>query len=136
MGCCGFGLYASRRGKFVVWADLLRNLKLRGDEHVLDLGCGRGAVLLLAAEQLSTGKAVGVDLWSPSKLGMRKTVKVARRPQRTFFLASIPGLWQVSQWSLRATSFRSTLVVILAVACLAAGLAGGVFWARQAMLQS
>lgn len=63
LGCCGFGLYASRRGKFVVWADLLRDLKLRGDERVLDLGCGRGAVLLLAAQHLSTGRAVGVDLW-------------------------------------------------------------------------
>jgi arsenite methyltransferase len=63
LGCSGFGLYASRRGKFVVWAELLRNLKLRGDERVLDLGCGRGAVLLLAAQHLTTGRAVGVDLW-------------------------------------------------------------------------
>jgi arsenite methyltransferase len=63
LGCSGFGLYASRRGKFVVWAELLRDLKLRGDEWVLDLGCGRGAVLLLAAQHLTTGRAVGVDLW-------------------------------------------------------------------------
>jgi arsenite methyltransferase len=62
-GCCGFGLYASRRGKFVVWEELFRSLKLRGDERVLDLGCGRGAVLLLAAQQLTTGRAIGVDLW-------------------------------------------------------------------------
>jgi len=61
--CSGFGLYASRRGKFVVWAELFRQLNLRGDERVLDLGCGRGAVLLLAAQHLSTGRAVGVDLW-------------------------------------------------------------------------
>jgi hypothetical protein len=27
------------------------------------LGCGRGAVLLLAAQHLTTGRAVGVDLW-------------------------------------------------------------------------
>src|SRR5579859_6065424 len=63
LGCCGFGLYASRRGKFGVWAELRRDLKLRGDERVLDLGCGRGAVLLMAAQHLTTGKAVGVDLW-------------------------------------------------------------------------
>jgi len=63
-GFCGFGFYASRRGKFVVWAKLLHDLKLKGDERVLDLGCGRGAVLLLAAQYLSIGKAVGVDLWS------------------------------------------------------------------------
>jgi ubiquinone/menaquinone biosynthesis C-methylase UbiE len=29
----------------------------------LDLGCGRGAVLLLAAQHLTTGRAVGADLW-------------------------------------------------------------------------
>lgn len=63
LGCCGFGLYASRRGKFVVWEELFRGLKLRGDEWILDLGCGRGAVLLLAAQHLTTGRAVGVDLW-------------------------------------------------------------------------
>ncbi len=57
------GLYASLRGKFVVWATLIDQLALRGDEKILDLGCGRGAVLLLAAQQLTTGRAIGVDLW-------------------------------------------------------------------------
>jgi SAM-dependent methyltransferase len=56
-------LYTTRRGKFVVWAGLLDRLGLRGDERVLDLGCGRGAVLLMAAQRLTTGRAVGVDLW-------------------------------------------------------------------------
>jgi SAM-dependent methyltransferase len=62
-GCFGLGLHASRRGKFLVWTQLFRQLNLRGDEHILDLGCGRGAVLLLAAQHLTTGRAVGVDLW-------------------------------------------------------------------------
>src|SRR5438874_9219074 len=56
-------LYTTLRGKFVVWAELLDRLKLRGDERILDLGCGRGAVLLMAAQHLTTGRAVGVDLW-------------------------------------------------------------------------
>ncbi|WP_207933530.1 class I SAM-dependent methyltransferase [Actinomadura sp. GC306] len=30
---------------------------------MLDLGCGRGAVLLAAARRLPRGRAVGVDLW-------------------------------------------------------------------------
>ena len=55
--------HTTLRGKFLVWADLLDKLQLQGDERILDLGCGRGAVLLLAAEYLSTGRAVGVDLW-------------------------------------------------------------------------
>jgi arsenite methyltransferase len=63
MACAGCGLYASRRGKFVVWAKLLDQLALQGDERILDLGCGRGAVLLMAAQLLTTGRAAGVDLW-------------------------------------------------------------------------
>ena len=42
-----------------VWAELLDTLNLRGDERILDLGCGRGAVLLMAAQHLTTGRAVG-----------------------------------------------------------------------------
>src|SRR5262245_34657365 len=56
-------LYTTLRGKFVVWAGLLDKVNLRGDERILDLGCGRGAVLLMAAQHLTTGRAVGVDLW-------------------------------------------------------------------------
>jgi len=56
-------VYTSRAGKFQVWSELLTELDLRGDEVVLDLGCGRGAVLLMAAALLPAGKAVGVDLW-------------------------------------------------------------------------
>jgi arsenite methyltransferase len=56
-------LYSSRRGKFEVWAELLDELDLHGDEHVLDVGCGRGAVLLLAAERVPRGRAVGADIW-------------------------------------------------------------------------
>ncbi|MET7460893.1 class I SAM-dependent methyltransferase [Nonomuraea sp. NPDC005501] len=54
-------LYTTRRGKFAVWAAELERLK--GDERLLDLGCGRGAVLLLAARRLPEGRATGVDLW-------------------------------------------------------------------------
>lgn len=56
-------MYATRSGKFVVWERVLRDLRLAGDETVLDLGCGRGAVLLAAAKRLPRGRAIGVDLW-------------------------------------------------------------------------
>jgi ubiquinone/menaquinone biosynthesis C-methylase UbiE len=59
----GLYLHSTLRGKFVVWADLLDQLNLRGDERLLDMGCGRGAVLLMAAQRLTTGRAAGVDLW-------------------------------------------------------------------------
>jgi len=59
----GFYLHGTLRGKFLLWADLLESLNLRGDERILDMGCGRGAVLLMAAQHLTTGRAVGMDLW-------------------------------------------------------------------------
>jgi len=43
-------LYSTRWGKFAVWAELLNGLQLRGDERVLDLGCGRGAILSIVAK--------------------------------------------------------------------------------------
>jgi arsenite methyltransferase len=59
----------SRRGKFEVWARLLTALDLRGDERLLDLGCGRGAVLLTAAKLVPRGRAVGVDIWRADQTG-------------------------------------------------------------------
>jgi SAM-dependent methyltransferase len=63
LGSAASYLYTTRRGKLVAWDALLESLSLRGDERVLDVGCGRGAVLLLAAQRVPRGKATGVDLW-------------------------------------------------------------------------
>ncbi len=56
-------LYSTGPGKRAIWAQELDDLGLRGDEHVLDVGCGRGAVLMLAARRLPAGLAVGADVW-------------------------------------------------------------------------
>lgn len=59
-------VYTTRVGKFRAWANILSQLRLRGDEQALDMGCGRGAILLMVASLLPRGKAVGVDLWKSS----------------------------------------------------------------------
>ncbi len=41
----------------------------RGDEQVLDVGCGRGLLLAGAAKRLSTGHATGIDIWSNVDMG-------------------------------------------------------------------
>jgi ubiquinone/menaquinone biosynthesis C-methylase UbiE len=51
-------------GKFRARDRLLDNLHLRGDETVLDVGCGHGLLLIGAAKRLPRGRAVGLDLWS------------------------------------------------------------------------
>ena len=57
-------LYTTRRGKFLEWEGILDRLRLRGDERVLDMGCGRGAVLTAVARRLTTGRVTGIDIWS------------------------------------------------------------------------
>jgi arsenite methyltransferase len=60
-------IYATKAGKFEVWNRILDDLRLQGDETVLDMGCGRGAVLLATAKRLPRGRAIGVDLWQPDQ---------------------------------------------------------------------
>lgn len=70
-------LYATRAGKFEVWNRILDELRLRGDETVLDLGCGRGAVLLAAAKRLPRGRAMGIDLWRADQTGNSPSATMA-----------------------------------------------------------
>jgi arsenite methyltransferase len=56
--------HTTRRGKFLEWDRILDRTHLRGDEMVLDMGCGRGAVLTAVAHRLTTGRVTGVDIWS------------------------------------------------------------------------
>jgi arsenite methyltransferase len=63
LGVAASYFYSSGPGKLSVWKELLDELDLRGDEHVLDIGCGRGAVLISAAHRLPRGRVTGVDIW-------------------------------------------------------------------------
>jgi arsenite methyltransferase len=62
MGC--LMLYWSRIRKITECRALLELIDWRGDEQVLDVGCGRGLLLIHSAQKLTTGKATGIDIWS------------------------------------------------------------------------
>jgi SAM-dependent methyltransferase len=63
IAAAGVMVWGSKVGKLRLRERVLDGLALRGDECVLDVGCGRGLMLLGAAKRLTTGKAVGIDLW-------------------------------------------------------------------------
>ena len=48
---------------------LLDSRDWRGDEKVLDIGCGRGLLAVAAARQVPHGKVTGIDLWQAKDLG-------------------------------------------------------------------
>lgn len=58
----------SKVGKFRHRDRMLTKIDWRGDEQVLDVGTGRGVLLIAAAKRLRTGKAVGIDIWSTKDL--------------------------------------------------------------------
>jgi len=58
----GMVLYG-RSGKLALREQILDRVPWQGVEHVLDVGCGRGLLLIGAARRLSSGKAIGVDTW-------------------------------------------------------------------------
>ena len=59
---------SSKFGKVREREAYLDLLAWRGDERVLDVGCGRGLFLIGAAKRLSTGRATGIDIWQTADL--------------------------------------------------------------------
>ncbi|QAY61209.1 class I SAM-dependent methyltransferase [Microbacterium protaetiae] len=57
----GLFWHASLRGKFAVWREVLN--KVPSAQHVLDMGCGRGAVAIMTAQRFPDAQITGVDLW-------------------------------------------------------------------------
>jgi arsenite methyltransferase len=94
-------VHTTRRGKFAVWADLLDSLTLKGDERLLDIGCGRGAVLLMAARRLPRGVAVGVDRWSTAD----QSGNAERVTRRNATLEGVAGRTELHTGDMRQLPF-------------------------------
>jgi len=76
-GAVLLALYGFGMGGYMTWASRVGKLRTReklldlvndlapwtGQENILDVGCGRGLLLVGAARRLTTGTAVGIDIW-------------------------------------------------------------------------
>lgn len=99
----GFHVHTSLRGKFLAWRDVLDGLGLRGDERVLDLGCGRGAVLHAIAKRLPTGRGLGIDIWSRSD----QSGNAAQATRRNSEAESVDGRVDLLTATMTALPFRA-----------------------------
>ena len=82
-------LWSSRIGKLHTRERLLESVNVirpwRGNEVVLDVGCGRGLMLVGAARRLNNGVAIGVDVW-------RSKDQAHNSPEATLEIASLEGV--------------------------------------------
>jgi len=85
IGCSLMGawmLWHSKVGKLRSRERLLDRIAWSGDEQVLDVGCGRGLIVIGAAKRLTTGRATGIDIWQAQDLtrnGPEAVLENARR---------------------------------------------------------
>jgi trans-aconitate 2-methyltransferase len=77
--------YAANSGVQQTWArELIARLNLRGDEHILDVGCGDGKVTAEIARALPRGSVTGADA-SPQMIGFaKKTFPAEKFPNLRF----------------------------------------------------
>src|ERR1700743_592689 len=61
-------LLSSLVGKFRHRDRMLAKVSWTGAENVLDVGTGRGLLLIGAAKHLTTGHATGMDIWNPEDI--------------------------------------------------------------------
>ena len=81
MGCIAGGVLMLLYSKFMKFRHrdkMLGMIDWRGDERVLDVGCGAGLLLIGAAKRLTTGKATGVDVWSTVDLSANARERTLR----------------------------------------------------------
>lgn len=78
-------VWDSKVGKVRNRERLLDLIRWTGAEYVLDVGCGRGLMLIGAAKRLTTGTATGVDIWQAEDLSGNK-------PEATLRNAELEGV--------------------------------------------
>jgi trans-aconitate methyltransferase len=79
--------YAANSAAQQIWArELIAQLHLRGDERILDVGCGDGKVTAELARALPKGSVTGIDV-SPEMIAFAlKTFPAKRNPNLEFHL--------------------------------------------------
>jgi arsenite methyltransferase len=66
-------------------SEIEKMLKLKGNENILDVGCGLGRMAIGVAKSLTTGKVIGIDIWDKMEL-------ISNCPERAYENAEIEGV--------------------------------------------
>jgi len=108
-------LIYSKAGKFRHRDRILAKVQWTGAETVLDVGAGRGLLLIAAAKKLTTGHATGIDIWSNVDLSGNSPEAVLKN----IVLEGVESKASVKSEDARKMSFpEASFDVIVSNACL------------------
>ncbi len=111
MAMLAYGL----KGKYRTRDLLLSKIKWTGQERVLDVGTGQGLLMNGAAKQLTTGKSVGIDIWSSKDLSRNSINKTLSNAESEGVTDKI----EVRNEDARSLSFAdNSFDVVLSLLCI------------------
>lgn len=105
----------SKVGKFRHRDRMLSQVKWSGSERALDVGTGRGLLLIGAAKRITTGKAVGIDIWNQEDLSGNNLQNL----ERNIEIEGVRDKTEVKNEDAQKMSFPDgTFDVVVSLACL------------------
>lgn len=108
-------LLYSKVGKFRHRDRMLDQVKWNGPERVLDVGTGRGLLLIGAAKRLTTGRATGIDIWNQEDLSGNNLSNL----ERNISAEGVGSKTEVVNVDVQKMTFPDgTFDVIVSLACL------------------
>jgi SAM-dependent methyltransferase len=111
----GSYLYYTKLGKLHRRDKMISMIDWKGNEKVLDIGTGRGLLMIGAAKKLTLGKSIGIDIWNSGDMH-------SNTYQNTMRNAGLEGVLEkveVRNEDVRSMSFpNDTFDVILSNLCI------------------
>jgi arsenite methyltransferase len=105
----------SKVGKFRHRDRMLNQINWNGNEQALDVGTGRGLLLIGAAKRMTTGKAIGIDIWNQEDLSGNNLQNL----ERNIEIEGVRGRTEIrNEDAQKMSSADDTFDVVVSLACL------------------